>query len=89
MSAMPNDIALPPTSTATTAETEPEVAAGILSGDIHPGSPLSFNADRPAMPSGRLLLMLAAGAVAGCGAAMWLRRPTRSSVGAPLSPEAG
>jgi hypothetical protein len=89
MSAMPNDIALPPTSTATTAETEPEVSAGILSGDIRPGSPLSFNADPPAILSGRRLLMLAAGAVAGCGVALWLRRGPQPAVGARSSPEAG
>ena len=37
---------LAPTSTATTQETEPEVIAGIASGDLHPDQNLSIRADR-------------------------------------------
>jgi hypothetical protein len=64
---------LAPTSTATTRETEPEVVAGIASGDLHPDQPLSIRADRPG-GWGRTLLYLAAGIAAGVALALLTRR---------------
>lgn len=63
---------LAPTSTATTRETEPEVVAGIASGDLHPGQTLSIRVDRP-RGWGRTLLFLAAGIAAGVAIAVMLR----------------
>jgi hypothetical protein len=62
-----------PTSTATTRETEPEVVAGIASGDLHPDQPLSIRADRRG-GWGRTLLYLAAGIAAGIALASMARR---------------
>ena len=62
-----------PTSTATTRETEPEVVAGISSGDLHPDQPLSIQTDRPG-GWGRTLLFLAAGIAAGVAIAVLMRR---------------
>jgi hypothetical protein len=62
-----------PTSAATTRETEPEVIAGIASGDLHPDQNLSIRANRPG-GWGRTLLFLAAGIAAGCALAVLLRR---------------
>ncbi len=64
---------LAPTSDATTKETEPEVVAGIASGDLHPDQPMSIRADRRG-GWGRTLVYLAAGIVAGCALAVVLRR---------------
>jgi hypothetical protein len=68
-----NTAGLAPTSSATTADTEPEVVAGIASGDLHPGQNLSIRADRRG-GWGWTLLFLAAGIAAGCAAALVLRR---------------
>jgi hypothetical protein len=62
-----------PTSTATTRETEPEVIAGIASGDLQPDQPLSIRADRRG-GWGRTLLYLAAGIAAGLALASMTRR---------------
>jgi hypothetical protein len=64
---------LAPTSTATTQETEPEVIAGIASGDLHPDQNLSIRADRGG-GWGRTLLFLTAGIAAGCAIALVMRR---------------
>jgi hypothetical protein len=63
---------LAPTSTATTRETEPEVIAGISSGDLHPDQNLSIRADRRG-GYGRMLLFLGAGIAAGCAIALMMR----------------
>jgi hypothetical protein len=67
-----NTAGLAPTSAATTKETEPEVVAGIASGDLHPGQNLSIRADRRG-GWGRALLYLAGGIAAGCAIALLLR----------------
>jgi hypothetical protein len=64
---------LAPTSMATTRDTEPEVVAGIASGDLHPDQKLSIRADRRS-GYGRMLLILAAGLAIGGTAALLLRR---------------
>jgi hypothetical protein len=64
---------LAPTSTATTQETEPEVIAGIASGDLHPDQNLSIRADRSG-GWGRTLLFLTAGIAAGVAIALIIRR---------------
>lgn len=63
---------LAPTSNATTTDTEPEVIAGIASGDLHPDQNLSIRADRPG-GWGRALLWLAGGIAAGCAIALLMR----------------
>jgi hypothetical protein len=68
-----NTTGLAPTSTATTSETEPEVVAGIASGDLHPGRDLSIRADRRG-GWGRTLVYLSAGIAAGVAIALLLRR---------------
>ena len=67
-----NTAGLAPTSTATTADTEPEVVAGIASGDLHPDQNLSIRADRRG-GWGRTLLFLATGIAAGCAMALLMR----------------
>ena len=69
-----NSAGLVPTSAATTRETEPEVVAGIASGDLHPDQTLSIRADRGGFGYGRMLLLLAAGIAAGYAAMCLLRR---------------
>jgi hypothetical protein len=64
-----NTAGLAPTSTATTRDTEPEVIAGIASGDLHPGQNLSIRADRQG-GWGRTLLFLGVGIAAGVAVAM-------------------
>jgi hypothetical protein len=64
---------LAPTSTATTQETEPEVIAGIASGDLHPDQNLSIRADRRG-GWGRTLLFLTVGIAAGVAIALAMRR---------------
>jgi hypothetical protein len=68
-----NSVGLAPTSSATTADTEPEVIAGIASGDLHPDQNLAIRVD-PRSGWGRTLLYLAGGIVAGCVVALLLRR---------------
>ena len=66
---MPDDIArIEPTSTATTKQTEPEVVAGISSADGGRDQQLSFSTGGPGIGTGRMLLMLGAGAALGYGA---------------------
>ena len=67
-------IEAPPTSTAATRETEPEVVAGISSAGGNPTLPLSFRVGGTLFGFGRLSLMLAGGLALGFGAAWWLRR---------------
>jgi hypothetical protein len=61
-----------PTSSATTKDTEPEVIAGIASGDLHPDQNLSIRVDRRG-GWGRTLLFLAVGITAGCAIALLTR----------------
>jgi hypothetical protein len=68
-----NTAGLAPTSYATTRETEPEVVAGIASGDLQPDQNLSIEADDRG-GWGRTLLYLVAGIAAGCALAVVLRR---------------
>jgi len=63
----------PPTSTADTRETEPEVVAGISSGEGTPDMPLSIRTAPPRY-SLRAALIVAAGLGAGFAAAGLLRR---------------
>lgn len=65
-----------PTSMATTKETEPEVVAGIASGDLHPDQKLSIRTGERKFGYGRMAVLLAAGLVLGYGAARCLRNGT-------------
>jgi hypothetical protein len=67
----------PPTSTAATGETEPEVVAGISSGEGSPDQPLSFRARGIDMPYGRTIMLLASGLALGYGLSRWLWRSER------------
>lgn len=67
-----NTAGLAPTSNATTTDTEPEVIAGIASGDLHPNQNLSIRVDRR-RGWGRTLLFLAGGIAAGCAIALLTR----------------
>lgn len=62
------------TSTAATTETEPEVIAGIASGDLQPDQPLAIRADRDGFGYGRMLMLLAAGIAVGYAVSRLLRR---------------
>ena len=68
-----NAAGLRPTSEATTMDTEPEVIAGIASGDLHPDQNLSIRTEPPG-GWGRTLLFLAGGIAAGVAIAVLLRR---------------
>ena len=60
------------TTSAATSETEPEIRAAILSGDIGPEVPTSINSSRGGLPFGMLALLLVAGAAVGYGASrLW------------------
>lgn len=63
----------PPTSTADTRETEPEVVAGISSGEGNPSAPLAIRADDARFGLGAGLLV-AAGIGLGFAAARMFRR---------------
>jgi hypothetical protein len=64
-----------PTSSATTAETEPEVVAGISSAEGNPNLPTAFRTVDSGLGFGWMMLLLAAGGVAlGYGLTRWLRR---------------
>ena len=67
-----NTAGLAPTSEATTEATEPEVIAGIASGDLHPDQNLSIRVDRQ-RGWGRTLLFLAGGIGAGFAIAVLTR----------------
>jgi hypothetical protein len=63
-----------PTSMATTKATEPEVVAGISSGDLSPDQKLAIRADTGGdVTYGRWLMLLAAGMALGYGAARLFR----------------
>ena len=64
----------PPTSTAATRETEPEVVAGISSGEGSPSLPLSFRVSGLDVPYGRLAMLLAGGLALGYGLSRWMTR---------------
>lgn len=64
----------PATSTADTSDTEPEVIAGISSGEGSPDLPVSFRTETPGFGFGRIALLLAGGAALGYGIIRWLRR---------------
>jgi hypothetical protein len=64
----------PPTSDADTRQTEPEVVAGISSGEGSPDMPLSIRTDRPRYGL-RAMLLLLGGTGLGIAAARLLRRP--------------
>jgi hypothetical protein len=68
---------IPPTSTAATSETEPEVVAGISSGEGSPDQPLSFRARGIDIPYGRMIMLLAGGLALGYGLSRWLWRTER------------
>jgi hypothetical protein len=75
---MDQDIAeRPPTSTAATGENEPEVVAGISSGEGNPSLPLSFRAGSIEIPYGRLAMLLAGGLALGWGVSRWVMRRNR------------
>jgi hypothetical protein len=64
----------PPTSTAATSETEPEVVAGISSAEGSPSLPLSFRIGGFDIPYGRLAMLMACGLALGYGLSRWLIR---------------
>ena len=64
----------PSTSTAATSETEPEVVAGISSGEGNPSLPLSFRVGGLNVPYGRLAMLLAGGLALGYGVSRWMTR---------------
>jgi hypothetical protein len=63
---------LPPTSSAATRETEPEVVAGISSAEGSPDLPTDIRVG--GRDGGRTVMLLAAGLAFGFGAGWWLRR---------------
>lgn len=67
----------PPTSTAATSETEPEVVAGISSAEGSPDLPLSIRVGGFDMPYGRLVMLLAGGLALGWGLSRWVTRRAR------------
>ena len=63
-----------PTSTAATRATEPEVVAGISSGDIGPGVPTEIRTGRgSSLGFTSLALLLAGGLALGYGVSRWWR----------------
>ena len=64
---------MPPTSSAATSETEPEVVAGISSGEGNPDIPTDIRVGGAGIGTGGVLVLLAAGVLLGFGAALWLR----------------
>ncbi|MBV9829507.1 MAG: alpha/beta hydrolase [Alphaproteobacteria bacterium] len=72
---MEQDTLPQPTTSAATRETEPEVQAGILSGDTNPETPTAIETDqRDTHSFGRLALWIGAGALLGYGASRLWRR---------------
>jgi hypothetical protein len=72
---MSETITEPPTSTAATQETEPEVVAAISSGEGDPNLPTAFRVGTFEVSPTGLALLLAAGFAIGFGAVwMWQRR---------------
>ena len=68
---------MPPTSTAATRGTEPEVVAGISSAEGNPNLPLSFRVGGLDVPYGRLVMLLAGGLALGYGLSRWVIRRSR------------
>jgi hypothetical protein len=64
----------PPTSSAATRETEPEVVAGISSGEGSPDLPLAMRSGGTDFDWGRWLLLLGAGLALGFGASRLMQR---------------
>lgn len=64
---------LPPTSVATTIETEPEVVAGILSAEGGPDLPTEIRADAGGFGGAGALALLIGGMALGFAAALYLR----------------
>ena len=71
---MDQPIAEAPTSTAATRETEPEVVAGISSGEGNPSLPLFFRVGGLNVPYGRIAVLLAGGLALGFGLSRWITR---------------
>jgi len=65
---------LPPTSTAATNETEPEVVAAISSAEGDPDLPTQIRTNSGSFGLGGFLMLLAAGTAIGFGAACLLRQ---------------
>lgn len=63
----------PATSTADTRATEPEVIAGISSGEGSPDMPLEFRTEDSGFGIGRIALLLIGGAALGYGIFRWMR----------------
>jgi hypothetical protein len=73
--AMDQDITeRPPTSSAATAETEPEVVAAVASAEGRPDLPVSFRGSGIGFGRLRPLLLLGAGLALGYGVSRWLLR---------------
>ena len=73
--AMDQDITEPPpTSSAATRETEPEVIAAIASAEGSPDLPLSFRSGGIGLGHLRPVLLLSAGLALGYGVSRWLLR---------------
>src|SRR5262249_6626927 len=68
---------MPPTSTAATRETEPEVVAGISSAEGNPSLPLSFRIGGLNMPYVPLAMLLGGGLALGYGLSRWFVRQSR------------
>jgi hypothetical protein len=68
---------MPPTSTAATRETEPEVVAGISSAEGNPSLPLSFRIGGLNIPYARLAMLLGGGLALGYGLSRWFVRQSR------------
>ena len=75
MKEMSDTITEPPTSTAATKETEPEVVAAISSGEGSPDLPTAFRIGTFEVSYGGLAVLLTAGIAIGYGAMrLWQRR---------------
>jgi hypothetical protein len=73
--AMDQDITeRPPTSSAATGETEPEVVAAVASAEGRPDLPLSFRSGGIGFAYLRPVLLLGAGLALGYGVSRWLLR---------------
>jgi hypothetical protein len=73
--AMDQDITeRPPTSSAATGETEPEVVAAVSSAEGSPSLPLSFRIGGIGIGHWRTMMLLAGGLAVGYGVSRWLMR---------------
>jgi hypothetical protein len=71
---MSDTVIQPPTSTAATRETEPEVVAGISSGEGSPDLPTAFRVGTFEISWAGMAVLLAATAAIGYGATRWWQR---------------